>query len=193
MEFCQSESCKLPPSPGLVRFRALGFPWNFCFLTRVQQLQTYTAVPVTSEKEKKNSSASESLGQGDLVNGLSCHSSQLFVFHPRDLPHTKLCLSGAILSNTSQLTKPDSEVVHSGTHAARSLPLSFPESSPRPAPCPRRLLALMRGRDRRGRPLEFDKATCCSSTSFPSFSSLSPHLSLPLSLPTCQSCRLLAV
>lgn len=94
-----------------------------------------------------------------------------------------------------------------GTHFALPLPLLFlsspsaslPESSPLPTLPVCHLSVLMRGRDQQGRPLEFDRATCCASTFLPPQLALSlflPHslfLCLSLSLPKHQSCRLLAV
>lgn len=60
----------------------------------------------------------------------------------------------------------------SGAHFTLPLPLlflspppaSFPESSPLPTLPVCHPSVLMRGRDQRGRPLEFDRATCCVST-----------------------------
>lgn len=59
-----------------------------------------------------------------------------------------------------------------GVHVAlpRSSPspsASFPESSPLPALAVCHPSVLMRGRDQQGRPLEFDRATCCASTFLP--------------------------
>lgn len=54
---------------------------------------------------------------------------------------------------------------------------SFPESSPLPALPACHPSVLMRGRDQRGRPLEFDRATCCASAFLP------PRLALSCSSP----------
>lgn len=139
---------------------------DFCCLTAgAAPPRAHTAVPVTS----RNNPASESVGQGDSPSSLSCHSFQLLVFHPPNLPLMKfLFYQHHSLKHIS--ATPDLSV----QRAFRSplcpfLPLSasFPESSPLPTLPVCHPSVLMRGRDQQCRPLEFDRATCCASTFLP--------------------------
>lgn len=145
--------------------------------------QTVGAAPPPSSRcsstyLQKKSPASESVGQGDSLNGLSCRSSQLLAFHLPNLPlHEALFYQHHSLKRISATPNLSVEGLLVA-HFALPLPLFvfFVCFFHCPLLCliPRILLSsctvchpsvLMRGRDQRGRPLEFDRATCCVSLS----------------------------
>lgn len=113
--------------------------------------------------------------EGDSPSCLSCRSSQLLGLHPPEHRLMKLCFTSIIPWNLSLLHQNLSVEGLLGAHFALRLSLlflsspsaSFPESSPLPTPPVCHPSLLMRGRDQQGRPLEFDRATCCASTFLP--------------------------
>ena len=86
---------------GFLCVRSLLTHRDFCCLNvGAAPPRAHTAVPVTS---RKRPCSWVSGSGGDSLSSLSCHSSQLVVFHPPGLPLAKLCFTSAIPWNISQL------------------------------------------------------------------------------------------